>query len=40
MTREQMEIELAKARKAFAECGCKVYKERINELTKKLKDHG
>lgn len=40
MTKEQIEIELAKARKAFADCGCKVYKDRINELTKLLKDHG
>lgn len=40
MTREQIEIELAKARKSFAECGCKVYKERIDELNKLLKGHG
>jgi adenine-specific DNA methylase len=37
MTRKQIEIELAKARKSYAECGCKIYKERINELTAKLK---
>jgi len=39
MTREQIEIELAKARKSYAECGCKIYKDRIVELKKKL-DNG
>lgn len=36
MTKEQIQIELAKARKAYAECGCRVYKDKINELTKLL----
>jgi len=36
MTREQIEIELAKARKSYAECGCKVYKDRILQLENML----
>jgi len=38
MTTEQIEIELAKARKSYAECGCKIYKERIIELEKMLRN--
>lgn len=43
MNIEQINIELAKARKSYAECGCKIYKDRINELVaklKKLEGHG
>lgn len=38
MTKEQIEIELAKARKSYAECGCRMYKDRIIELEKMLKN--
>lgn len=40
MKKQDIEIELTKARKAFADCGCKVYKQKIDELNKLLKDHG
>jgi hypothetical protein len=34
---EKLEAELAKARKAYADCGCRIYKDRIAELTAKIK---
>jgi hypothetical protein len=38
MTKEQIKIELEKAKKAYANCGCRSYKEKIIELEKKLKN--
>jgi uncharacterized protein (AIM24 family) len=38
MTKEQIKIELEKAKKAYANCGCRAYKEKIIELEKKLKN--
>lgn len=33
---EKLKAELAKARKAYGECGCKVYKDRITDLIIKI----
>ena len=35
---EKLKEELAKAMASYASCGCRVYKDRIAEITKKIKD--
>ena len=35
-SKEKLRVELAKARKSYGKCGCKVYKDRITELIIKL----
>lgn len=37
-TLEKLNQELMKARKSYAECGCTIYLDRINEITAQIKD--